>query len=96
MEACDAFVALPGGIGTIDEVSEVMVMNQLQIVDGKRVLDGTYKTKPMILLNIDGYYNPFLEQLRLTKEEGLMRSDAGLLAAADVNEIFSFLERELS
>ena len=96
MEACDAFIALPGGIGTIDEVSEVMVMNQLQIVDGKRVLDGTYKTKPMILLNIDGYYNPFLEQLRLTKEEGLMRSDAGLLAAADVNEIFSFLERELS
>lgn len=96
MEACDAFIALPGGIGTIDEVSEVMVMNQLQIVDGQRILDGTYKTKPMILLNIDGYYNPFLEQLRLTKEEGLMRSDAGLLAAADVNEIFSFLERELS
>ena len=96
MEACDAFVALPGGIGTIDEVSEVMVMNQLQIVGGQRILDGSYRTKPMILLNIDGYYNPFLEQLRLTKEEGLMRSDAGLVAAADVNEIFSFLERELS
>lgn len=96
MEACNAFVALPGGIGTIDEVSEVMVMNQLQIVGGQRILDGSYRTKPMILLNIDGYYNPFLEQLRLTKEEGLMRSDAGLLAAADVNEIFSFLERELS
>ncbi len=93
---CDAFIALPGGIGTIDEVSEVMVMNQLQIVDGQRVLDGTYKTKPMILLNIDGYYNPFLEQLRLVKEEGLMRSDAGLVAASDVNEVFSLLERELS
>ena len=93
---CDAFIALPGGIGTIDEVSEVMVMNQLQIVDGQRVLDGTYRTKPMILLNIDGYYNPFLEQLRLVKEEGLMRSDAGLMAASDVNEVFSLLERELS
>lgn len=91
MEACDAFVALPGGIGTIDEVSEVMVMNQLQIVDGQRILDGTYKTKPMILLNNDGYYNPFLEQLRLTKEEGLMRSDAGLVAAESVEEIFSIL-----
>ena len=88
MEACDAFVALPGGIGTIDEVSEVMVMNQLQIYDGQRVLDGTYKTKPMILLNIDGYYDPFLEQLRLTKEEGLMRSDAGLVAADSVEEVF--------
>ena len=41
----------------------------------------------MILLNIDGYYNPFLEQLRLTKEEGLMRSDAGLVAAATVDEV---------
>ena len=96
MEACDAFIALPGGIGTIDEVSEVMVMNQLGLVRDhsganhqpwRRVLDGTYKTKPMILLNIDGYYNPFLEQLRLVKEEDLMRSDAGLIAAENVEEV---------
>lgn len=87
LEMCDAFVALPGGIGTIDEVSEVMVMNQLQIVNGKRLLDGSYKTKPMILLNIDGYYAPFLEQLRLVKEEGLMRSDAGLVVATTIDEV---------
>ena len=102
---CDAFIALPGGIGTIDEVSEVMVMNQLGLVRDhsganhqpwQRILDGSYRTKPMILLNIDGYYNPFLEQLRLVKEEGLMRSDAGLVAVSDVNEVFSLLERELS
>lgn len=91
MEACDAFVALPGGIGTLDEVSEVMVANQLQIVNNRRALDGSYKTKPMILLNLGGYYNPFLEQLRLTKEEGLMRSDAGLVSADSVEDIFSFL-----
>ena len=84
----DAFVALPGGIGTIDEVSEVMVMNQLQIVDGQRILDSSYRTKPMILLNIDGYYNPFLEQLRLVKEEGLMRSDAGLVSVNSVDDVF--------
>ena len=89
---CDAFIALPGGIGTIDEVSEVMVMNQLQIVDGKRLLDGTYKTKPMILLNIDGYYNPFLDQLRLVKEEGLMRSDAGLVALNSVLDVLEYLD----
>ena len=85
---CDAFIALPGGIGTIDEISEVMVINQLQIVDGKRVLDGSYQQKPMILLNIDGYYNPFLEQMRLIKEEGLMRSDAGLISADSLEDIF--------
>jgi hypothetical protein len=88
MEMCDAFVALPGGIGTIDEVSEVMVMNQLQIVAGKRLLDGSYRQKPMILLNIDGYYNPFLDQLRLIKEEGLMRSDAGLISADSLEDVF--------
>ena len=88
---CDAFIALPGGIGTIDEVSEVMVANQLQIVDGQRILDGSYKTKPMILLNIDGYYNPFLDQLRLVKEEGLMRSDAGLISVNSVEDIFKLL-----
>ena len=87
LEMCDAFIALPGGIGTIDEVSEVMVANQLQIVDGKRLLDGSYRQKPMILLNIDGYYDPFLEQMRVVKEEGLMRSDAGLVSAASVEEV---------
>ena len=93
MEMCDAFVALPGGIGTIDEVSEVMVANQLQIVDGQRILDGSYRQKPMILLNIDGYYNPFLEQLRIIKEEGLMRSDAGLVSVKTVDDIFSILNQ---
>ena len=93
MEACDAFVALPGGIGTIDEVSEVMVMNQLQIVGGQRILDGSYRQKPMILLNIDGYYNPFLDQFRLIKEEGLMRSDAGLVSVKTVDDIFSILNQ---
>ena len=87
LEMCDAFIALPGGIGTIDEVSEVMVANQLQIADGKRLLDGSYRQKPMILLNIDGYYDPFLEQMRVVKEEGLMRSDAGLVSAASVEEV---------
>lgn len=92
LAACDAFIALPGGIGTIDEVSEVMVMNQLQIVEGQRLLDGSYKTKPMILLNIDGYYDPFLEQMRVVKEEGLMRSDVGLVAAGSVLDVLDILE----
>lgn len=87
MEMCDAFIALPGGIGTLDEVSEVMVMNQLQIKDGRRVLDGTYQSKPMVLLNMDGYYDPFLEQIRHAKEEGLMRSDAGLVVATTIDDV---------
>lgn len=87
----DAFIALPGGIGTLDEALEVMVMNQLQIADGRRVLDGSYRTKPMILLNLDGYYNPFLAQLRRAQDEGLLRSEAGLMAVESVDECQSIL-----
>ena len=88
MEMCDAFVALPGGIGTIDEVSEVMVANQLQIVNNRRALDGSFLTKPMILLNLGGYYNPFLSQLDAMRAEGLLRSAAGLVSADSVEDIF--------
>ena len=87
----DAFVALPGGIGTIDEVSEVMVSNQLQIVNNRRALDGSFLTKPMILLNLDGYYDFFIAQLRHIKEEGLMRSDAGLIAVSSVQKVIDYL-----
>lgn len=71
----DAFIALPGGIGTLDEVSEVMVANQLRQLD-----------KPMLLLNIDGYYDAFLQQVKRFKAEGLMRSSGGLCVAETVQE----------
>ena len=76
----DAFVALPGGIGTLDEVLEVMVANQLH-----------HLGKPMILLNLGGYYNPFLAQLDAMRAEGLLRSAAGLVAVGSVDGIFTHL-----
>lgn len=91
----DAFVALPGGIGTLDEVLEVMVANQLGLVRDRSGANQS-QGKPMILLNLGGYYNPFLAQLDAMRAEGLLRGTAGLVAVSDVNEIFSLLERELS
>lgn len=76
----DAFVALPGGIGTLDEVLEVMVANQLH-----------HLGKPMILLNLGGYYNPFLAQLDAMRAEGLLRSAAGLISVNSVEDIFKLL-----
>ena len=76
----DAFVALPGGIGTLDEVLEVMVDNQLH-----------HLGKPMILLNLGGYYNHFLAQLDAMRAEGLLRSTAGLVAVESVDAIFKLL-----
>ena len=80
----DAFVALPGGIGTLDEVLEVMVANQLH-----------HLGKPMILLNLGGYYNPFLAQLDAMRAEGLLRSTAGLVSADSVEDIFFKLNQIL-
>ena len=45
----DAFIALPGGIGTVEELMEVWVMNQLSEID-----------KPVGILNIDDFFSPFL------------------------------------
>ena len=75
----DAFVALPGGIGTLDEVLEVMEANQLKQID-----------KPMYLLNLDGFYNPFLEQLRQMHQMGFVRAtgEASLHAVGSTEELF--------
>ena len=91
----DAFVAIPGGIGTLDEVTEVLVANQLQIVDGKRVLDGSYRQKPMYLLNLDGFFNPFLEQLQRMHDMGFVRAagEASLQVVDSVEELLNNLTR---
>jgi len=59
----DAFVALPGGIGTLDEVLEVLVANQLKQID-----------KPIALFNHQGFYDPFLRQLSTMGSAGFFRS----------------------
>ncbi len=54
-EAADAFLALPGGIGTLEEIFEVMVLKQLG-----------YHNRPVVFTDIDGFYTPlfgFLESL---------------------------------
>ena len=57
----DVFIALPGGIGTLDEVTEIMSMNQLGLI-----------AKPIGLLNIDGFFEPFLKQMEIMQAEGLI------------------------
>jgi uncharacterized protein (TIGR00730 family) len=49
MELADAFIALPGGIGTLEEFMEVWTLNQL----------GEFE-KPAGLFSVDGYYEPFM------------------------------------
>lgn len=60
-ERADAFLALPGGIGTLEEFFEVWTWRQLG-----------YHDKPVGLLNLHGYYQPLLEFLRSAVNHGLM------------------------
>ena len=90
----DAFVALPGGIGTLDEVLEVMVANQLGLVrdrSGANLPQG----KPMYLLNLDGFFNPVLEQLRQMHQMGFVRAtgEASLHAVSSTEEFFNILNQ---
>lgn len=52
-ERADAFITLPGGIGTLEEVSEIMVERGLALHD-----------KPLVLLNQEGYYDGLLAYFR--------------------------------
>ena len=54
-------VALPGGIGTFEELFEVWTWRQLG-----------YHAKPMGLLDVDGYYQPLLQFLRASVQQGFM------------------------
>ena len=60
----DAFVALPGGIGTLEELVEQLTWAQL----GRHA-------KPIVLVNIDGFWAPFLTLLQHMREEAFIRAD---------------------
>jgi uncharacterized protein (TIGR00730 family) len=62
-ERADAFVALPGGIGTFEELFEVWTWRQLG-----------YHDKPVGLLNVAGYYDPLLAFLDQATGKGFMRA----------------------
>lgn len=63
-ELSDAFVALPGGFGTLDELAEVLTYNQLRIID-----------KPVGILNINGYFDALIEFLDHAVEERYVREE---------------------
>lgn len=60
-ERADAFIALPGGIGTLEELYEVWTWRQLG-----------YHDQPIGLLNVDGYYDDLLRFMRHSVREGFL------------------------
>lgn len=60
----DAFLVLPGGVGTLDETCEIMTWRQLGIHD-----------KPIVIVDIKNYWTPFITMIDHIIEQGFMRPD---------------------
>ncbi|MCJ8519138.1 uncharacterized protein (TIGR00730 family) [Pseudorhizobium tarimense] len=60
-ERSDAFVTLPGGIGTLEEIVEIMTWGQL----------GRHE-KPMVFANVGGFWNPMLDLIDHMREQGFI------------------------
>ena len=58
MKRSDAFIVLPGGVGSLDELAEIMANNQLGLIN-----------KPVGLLNTEGYYDHLLSWMKKAVEE---------------------------
>ena len=61
MERSDAFIVLPGGVGSLDELAEIMASNQLGLIN-----------KPVALLNTAGYYDHLIAWMEKAVEEGFI------------------------
>lgn len=82
-EYADAFITLPGGLGTLEEIMEIATWRQLY-----------QHEKPMIILNISGYYNRLIEHLRYSVDEGFISDEdvQRLLVCDDVESAIEALQ----
>lgn len=62
-DLANAFVALPGGWGTLDELAEILTWRQLGII-----------TQPIAVLNINNFFTPLLDQMQHMVEEGFLKT----------------------
>ena len=62
-DLADAFVAMPGGWGTLDELAEILTWKQLGLINAS-----------VGLLNTRGYFNPLIQQMKLMVEEGFLQA----------------------
>lgn len=82
-DLADAFLAVPGGLGTLEEIVEVWSWSYLGILDD-----------PVGFLNVGGYWDPFLAAVRGMAEAGFIRAEAvsRLVVAPDFEQALAGLE----
>lgn len=84
LEHSNAFIIAPGGIGTLDEFFEIIVLKKLNRHD-----------KKIIIFNMFNYYDPMLEMFDFMIEEGFIREEidkSTFRIAKSVERVFEFLE----
>jgi uncharacterized protein (TIGR00730 family) len=79
-EESDAFLIIPGGFGTMDEFFEIATWGQLGL-----------HSKPIAILNLDGYYNHLIDQCKVMMQAGLLKTInfEALIISADIEEIIN-------
>ncbi len=79
----DAFIALPGGLGTFEEIFDIIVHRQLG-----------YHNKPIVLLNIDNYYDCLLALVEQGLAKNFVKSEAAALfvTAPNVESAIAYLK----
>ena len=82
-EISDGFLALPGGFGTLEEMGEILTWIQLKLI-----------RKPIGLLNINGFYDNFLQMLDKMVESGFLKKNNReiLLSSKDPLEIINIIK----
>ena len=83
-DMADGFIALPGGIGTMDEFFEAYVLSQLRVFD-----------KPVALFNVNGYYDGIVEFIKHIADEGFMRREhaENLIVSDDAKDLLEKMEQ---
>ena len=83
IELSDAYIALPGGFGTLDEISDVLCLNRLQLI-----------RRPSVLVNTRGFYEPVRQLILNMIDAGFVGGEEMdmLRITDDVEEIAEFVE----
>lgn len=82
-ERSDAFIALPGGYGTLEEILEIITLKQLK-----------YHNKPVVILNINGFYDRLLEQFAQIEDQRFAKPECRhlYLVTSDTAEGLDYID----
>lgn len=75
-ELSHAVIALPGGFGTMDELFELLTWRQLGL-----------HAKPIGLLNVNGFYQPLLDQVARMERDGFLHGPTRIISASNVDAL---------